>query len=75
MALASSLAKNKTTFATSSAVQDCALISLCVIIAPIISGSNAFGSVPMVIGVIMLPGQMALQRIPSFWTRSAVSFV
>lgn len=53
----------------------CVLRLLCVDIAPIISGSSAAGFVPDVIGVMIFPGQIALQRIPVAWKRSAVCFV
>ena len=68
----SSLARNNKMFATSSGIHGCTFRSLCFAIWPIISGSRVAGLVPATIGVTMVPGQTALQRMFVPAKRSAV---
>ena len=61
--------------ATSSGMQGCVRRLEWVAMAPIMSASMSAAVVPATIGVTIVPGQMALQRMPSAWKRRAVCLV
>ena len=58
--------------ATSCGMQGCARRSLCLAMAPNISASMLAGFIPATIGVTIVPGHTALQRMFWAWKRRAV---